>query len=301
MIFADSAKFAIQARAPNNSDHAIITLDSLPHVAVNIKPSNADVVIINTNLRKAEDDGKRVNLTGHVLKQVDIKALRNKKNQKIVMQEMFSLPDEQSADHIYTIPDPDSFIDLKSFIQARISNLRIETDNFGNSKVLDIRPVATDGTSNEIAILVNGTHTSDDPLTDIRLEDIAKIELVRNNQAIINMFRGGRDHPAGFLFIVTKPPSERKHYYPNIVNIAPKGYNKVRQFYSPRYDHPNDITKPDLRSTIYWNPYVNTDKNGKATLDFYNADGPGDYRVVIEGIDAAGELGRQVYHYKVEL
>ncbi|MFD2874084.1 carboxypeptidase regulatory-like domain-containing protein [Mucilaginibacter ximonensis] len=301
LIFADSAKFAIQARAPNNSDHAIITLDSLPRVTVNIKPSTADAAIINTNLRKAVDDGKRINLTGHVLKQVDIKALRNKKNQRIVTQEMFSLPDEQSADHIYTIPDPDSFIDLKSFIQARISNLRIETDSFGNSKVVDIRPVTTDGTSNEIVIVVNGAHVAGDPLTDMNLEDIAKIEVVRNNQAIINMLRQGSDHPAGFLFIVTKPPSERKHYYPNIVNIAPKGYNKVRQFYSPRYNHPNDIPKPDLRSTIYWDPYVNTDAAGKATIDFYNADGSGNYRVVIEGIDAAGELGRLVYHYKVEL
>jgi hypothetical protein len=119
---------------------------------------------------------------------------------------------------------------------------------------------------------------------------------------MLNYLRQGNDESVGgYLNILTKPTALRKrHYNPNITNISPKGYNSVRQFYSPRYDRPNDATKPDLRTTIYWNPYVNTDANGKATLDFFNADGPGTYRVVVEGINAEGELGRQVYHYKVE-
>jgi hypothetical protein len=35
-------------------------------------------------------------------------------------------------------------------------------------------------------------------------------------------------------------------------------------------------------------------------LDFYNADGKGNYRVIIEGIDENGAIGRSVYTYKVE-
>jgi len=56
----------------------------------------------------------------------------------------------------------------------------------------------------------------------------------------------------------------------------------------------------DLRSTIYWNPRVTTDKTGATSLEFYNADGKGSYRAVIEGLDKEGNLGRFIYRYKVQ-
>ena len=46
----------------------------------------------------------------------------------------------------------------------------------------------------------------------------------------------------------------------------------------------------DLRSTIYWNPNIITDKDGKASFEYFNADGKGTYRMVIEGIDADGNI-----------
>ena len=45
---------------------------------------------------------------------------------------------------------------------------------------------------------------------------------------------------------------------------------------------------------------VNTDKTGNASVEFYNADGKGTYKAVIEGIDADGNIGRYVYRYKVQ-
>jgi len=58
---------------------------------------------------------------------------------------------------------------------------------------------------------------------------------------------------------------------------------------------------PDLRTTVYWNPTVITDKvTGKASFDFYNSDGKGTYRAVIEGFDIDGNIAHYVYHYKVE-
>ena len=35
-------------------------------------------------------------------------------------------------------------------------------------------------------------------------------------------------------------------------------------------------------------------------MKYYNADGTGNYKIVIEGIDSNGNLGRQVYRYKVQ-
>jgi hypothetical protein len=89
---------------------------------------------------------------------------------------------------------------------------------------------------------------------------------------------------------------------PSIATIMPLGYGIVREFYSPKYD----VLKAgnlggDLRSTIYWNPKIVTDKlTGAASVEYFNADGRGTYRATIEGFDADGNLGRYVYRYTVK-
>ena len=82
----------------------------------------------------------------------------------------------------------------------------------------------------------------------------------------------------------------------------PKGYAAVRTFYLPRYTGPRDAqtAQNDTRSTIYWNPNVVTDKTGAAAVEYFNADGKGTYRAIIEGIDKDGNIGRQVYRYTVK-
>jgi hypothetical protein len=47
-------------------------------------------------------------------------------------------------------------------------------------------------------------------------------------------------------------------------------------------------------------PHVLKYKDGKASFEFYNADAPGTYRMVVEGIDEEGKLGRQVYRHQAE-
>jgi hypothetical protein len=68
----------------------------------------------------------------------------------------------------------------------------------------------------------------------------------------------------------------------------------------PKYDtEPNNI-KADYRSTIFWDPQVIANTDGKAKFNFFNADEAGVYRMVIEGIDAEGHLARKVYTYDVK-
>jgi hypothetical protein len=84
------------------------------------------------------------------------------------------------------------------------------------------------------------------------------------------------------------------------LNYTPKGYYKAHIFYTPKYDNPVSIKVPDPRTTIYWKPDIQTGKDGNVSFEYYNADDKGTYRIVIEGIDYNGNIGRQVYRYKVE-
>jgi hypothetical protein len=86
-----------------------------------------------------------------------------------------------------------------------------------------------------------------------------------------------------------------------ILPIYPRGYYKAREFYAPKYDHPNlTSNRPDLRSTIYWKPEIITGADGTASFDYCNSDMPGVYKVTIEGIDDNGNLGVKVYRYTVD-
>jgi hypothetical protein len=143
-----------------------------------------------------------------------------------------------------------------------------------------------------------------DELNSIVMSDIASIEVLRSIS--YTGIYGGSGGPGGELILTSKDGSEiykdnLKRPVPGIITYSPIGYYKTRLFYSPQYDDPKtNIPVADLRTTIYWNPNVITDKDGNASFEFFNAGSKATYRVVIEGIDGDGNLGRQVYRYKVE-
>ncbi len=77
------------------------------------------------------------------------------------------------------------------------------------------------------------------------------------------------------------------------INIP--GYSAIKEFYSPDYsqaDQPTD--ESDYRTTLYWNPFVITDKTHRRILiPFYNNDITKKIRVIIEGVNAEGKLTRE--------
>lgn len=68
------------------------------------------------------------------------------------------------------------------------------------------------------------------------------------------------------------------------------GFNRYKSFYTPRYatDEARQSSVEDNRTTIYWQPQLRTDDNGKAYVRFYTADRPSYYTVVIEGVTDKG-------------
>ena len=135
-------------------------------------------------------------------------------------------------------------------------------------------------------------------INEIPSSEVETVEVLKYANASIY----GMDGVNGVLIITTKQGEDAKDTTSvGVLSIAPIGFYRARKFYSPKYDYANvSSERPDLRSTIYWNPEIKTDKDGNASFDFYNADGTGTYKVTIEGIDDNGNIGRLVYRYKVE-
>jgi hypothetical protein len=141
-----------------------------------------------------------------------------------------------------------------------------------------------------------------DVLDSLMPSDIASVEIITDaSLAAVYGVQGG----GGAIIITTKRWDDMipdgSSFKPKFAYYSPIGYYKARVFYSPRYDLQKPNTSfADLRTTVYWNPNIITDKNSNAAFEFFNAETKGNYRIVIEGIDENGHLGRQVYRYKVE-
>jgi len=149
-------------------------------------------------------------------------------------------------------------------------------------------------------VLLNGSQIPADMLADIPPSDVEGIEILK---AGYNLVVYGNEGSAGVIEITLKNGRTADPGLPanGIGHMVLHGYGAQREFYSPMYDKPDKRhAEADLRSTIYWNPNFVTDAEGKACLTYFNADQPGTYRVVAEGINIDGRLARQVFTYVVK-
>ena len=295
IIYADSLKFLIQARNAKNKRDVVIKLDTVPIPVVNKFKNAADVNINNDNSisvyaqssKQLYNAQLRAGLGNHVISLQEVQ-IREK---RIALKHSSNLNGPGNADQILLSKDLVNYncIRLSDCLQGRLLGVL-----FRNGV-----PLTTRG-NGRMLIVVDGAYTDAGFMNSLNVNDVQSIEVLRNaGSTSIYGGMGGN----GVLIITTKRGDEPT-YYPQtfgsgIIPYQPKGIYRSRTFYSPKYDAKTNQKVADLRTTIFWKPDVLT-RDGKTTLEYFNAGSPGNYRVVIEGIDNDGNIGRQVFRYKVE-
>ncbi|WP_443939197.1 hypothetical protein [Pedobacter sp. MW01-1-1] len=92
-------------------------------------------------------------------------------------------------------------------------------------------------------------------------------------------------------------------YLPNqafMITFRPPNYGNYKSFYNPRYTVANkNNTSQDFRSTIYWNPHIQPNQQGKAKVSFFSSDRKGSYTIWIEGTDLQGSFGMKAFKVKI--
>jgi len=135
-----------------------------------------------------------------------------------------------------------------------------------------------------------------DGMPGVRVEDLKYINL--DEVESISLFKSD-----GIIFIRLKKGKDWEAQTPiSLTKVTPLGYQKPAEFYVPKYyvDSVRLSEKADLRTTIYWNPRLETDDNGNIHVSFYTADKANNYSVVMEGITTGGEICRYVGMLKRE-
>ena len=128
-------------------------------------------------------------------------------------------------------------------------------------------------------------------------QDIVAIEILKND--IYTSIYGAQSR--GVIVVSTRGNSlsgPRLNLSTRL--FQPTGFNKVREFYVPKYNVSSISKRPDYRTTIYWNPSLVTSSEGSAPFTYFNSDALGSFRITVEGITPEGIMQRAMYRYKVE-
>ncbi|MCC8427056.1 carboxypeptidase regulatory-like domain-containing protein [Mucilaginibacter sp. UR6-11] len=302
LFFPDSVKAVVNARGNYNGNNLMIMVNNVsPQLPVPNINAPDEVANIDTALNPYLQNDKKVSLNSHVIKEVVITQTRGPK--KASHQDFpFLVGLGGIPDHVVDgnrLTGCPSVYDCIKYILPGVT--------YNDNKLYITRDYNT-GKKVEMAIYYDGSVVDFDRMASVDPSTIDQIE-VYNNDGLSGLNK--MDNTNGVLVIsskkVEKKPLNKEllnelltpQY--SAVNFTPKGYNMARAFYSPKYDATKTgVLGGDFRTTIYWNPKVMTDKNGTASFDFFNADGTGTYRAIIEGIDAYGNIGRTVYRYTVK-
>lgn len=190
-----------------------------------------------------------------------------------------------------------SAVHVLQMLQGRVAGLMIiPTGNGGFSAA--VRGATSIKGSSGPTYLLDGMIIDASFLAGITPCMVESIDVITHPVAIYNA--------KGLVSILTKganPNYDWSHEEPQ-GTAYPKlsGYDVPREFYSPKYALADERPKtiPDFRATLYWNPIIKTDADGKAAVTFWNSDEKTSVRVAVEGISGAGTpaVGKVEYTVK---
>jgi hypothetical protein len=128
----------------------------------------------------------------------------------------------------------------------------------------------------------------------LNIRDIAMVKVFR--PPFFGSFGGGG---SGAIAIYTKKGGDSRADNNNSSKGMPSsiltGFTRFKEFYNPQYDNLNENPETDIRSTLYWNPYVMTNKKSpRFRIQFFNNDISKKLQIVLEGVTADGRMARVV-------
>lgn len=197
---------------------------------------------------------------------------------------------------------------MAQVLQGAVAGLQVNSDNLspGATPKITLRGNAAISGNSEPLIVIDGVPYDQNVFSDLDSNQVASVTVLKDASASALY---GCMATNGVIIITTKNKAGRNNNYGKkklnhakfnnyavhqFYNRKPVNTYIGKRFYVPKYDSeilPEERT--DFRQTIYWNPVVQTDENGKAELEFYNSDAITSFKITAEGIGFNGLVGRQ--------
>jgi hypothetical protein len=177
-----------------------------------------------------------------------------------------------------------SMMDIFTYLQGKVPGLQITTGNGpGGTPSLSWR-------GGRPSLYLNEMQVDPSQLQSTPVTDIAMVKVFRPGSGV--GFGGGS---GGTIAVYTKKGGDEKRTDPNFKGLARAiliGYSMPKEFYVPNYlENSAENEGEDLRTTLYWKPFVLTDRDNKhVNVDFFNNDITKKLRIVLEGFNEDGKL-----------
>lgn len=303
LVFSDSTQVVISARNNPRSGDLVLTVDGDPYQKISVNPSTPDEIMnIDSTLSSYLKNSKIQIANSNVLKEVTIKDTRIV---KLVSHKDYSSLSSLSSepDHLITANQLQGCSNLLDCMKTLAMGITYRDDNFYITRDYQA------GNKTPVQVFVKGMPVDPIYLANMSYDGVESVEIFLKDE--LGLVNSAYNSNGAIVVNLKKAPegqkislAELKAMIPlkNEQTLTPRGYAIKRSFYMPRYSGPRaaQTNRIDTRTTVYWNPNVLTDAAGTASMEYFNADGVGTYRVIIEGIDKDGNIGRQLYRYNVK-
>ena len=257
--FRDSTTFLVQARTKKGFAGVDILMDPPQYpVATHKAPylngaaTFMEDYLMNTRDQYYMEGGMRV----YNLKEVTVTAKRERPSSKSIY---------TGGINTYTVEEDR----LQGYGQTAFDAAsRLPSVTITNGSEIHIR------NNSEPAIIVIDDivyEDASDILKDIQVSDMSSISLLRGADAVI---LGPRASGGAVVITLKDPRNLPARPAQGIITYTPLGYSESVEFYHPTYDTPEkkNAQRSDFRSTVYWNPELRLDAEGKATIEYYTPD-----------------------------
>ncbi|HVV55916.1 MAG TPA: TonB-dependent receptor plug domain-containing protein [Mucilaginibacter sp.] len=302
LVIADTATLVLKAKKQNNSDNVKIVpeLPEYPAIEPENYPYGTDTLVNRQQYDAYQKvQTEYIDRNGKLLKTVVVKA--HKIPPKPDLSNSSNLNGPGHANQVVMYNQLSGCVVLSECLNGLLFGVRFsKPDIEGKSIPYSERMTGRLNGQLPMTLIVDGITMDASHLDELNPKDVYSIEVLRSGTYLAIY---GSSAAGGALVITTKRGGEGADYIERepsgIVTIPYLGFYKSRSFYVPKYRRQNDKVR-DTRNTVYWDPNILTGKDGKASLEYFNNDTKGVYRIIIEGINDDGNIGRTVYRYTVK-
>ncbi len=192
---------------------------------------------------------------------------------------LFSAGDSRQFDATND-PFAASASDVFSYLQGRVAGLQIV--NNGADVSLSWRGARPE-------LFLDEVQVDEDQLKNISMNDVAYVKVFP--PPFFGPSSGGA---GGAICVYTRKGGDVKPTPGVGLNYQLlAGYTPYKEFYSPNYESSVSGFNEDVRTTLYWNPFVLTSsKTRTIQIQFYNNDISKKFRLILEGVNTDGKLAR---------
>lgn len=190
------------------------------------------------------------------------------------------------------------------YIRGRIPGMSMVGDpmDIGNPPLIFLRgsqfTMRNESNNPGVLFLIDGVVANRFMVAPIMMRDIEQVDILNSvaSQSAVGIQTKG----AGVINILTRRVNQTTDFSEENVVIA-SGYQEALRFPNIKEGElQKDVFKANWNATVYWNPYLGTDFEGKGNFEFVINDLQSELKIIVEGMSKTGQPIFGIHTIRVE-